>query len=187
LWRRFGAAPAGFADDALQSLVEEAAGVALDDFFARCVRGRDELDVAAALRSVGLEVVASYEGEDEPGAQPAWLGALLKEDAALTVTSALDGGPAVAAGLYAGDEIVALDGFRVDLASLKERLATRKPGDRVALTVFRRDQLRTVELTLAARPFDKFSIAAVAAPTDEQAAAFQAWMGSPLATLSADK
>jgi predicted metalloprotease with PDZ domain len=75
---------------------------------------------------------------------------------------------------------VALDGFRVEPSSWKERLSLRRPGERVSLTVFRRDQLRTVEVTLAERPKDEFEIAPVEAPTDAQRAAFLAWTGQPL-------
>jgi predicted metalloprotease with PDZ domain len=181
LWRRFGSRGEGFPDGAVQALVEEAAGVPLGELFDRFVRGRDELDAAPLFATVGLSVKASWAEEPPPGATPAWLGATFKDDhGAVLVTGALAGGPAAKDGLYANDQILALDGFRVDAASLKERLATRRPGERVKLTLFRRDELRTVELTLTERPKDKYEVVAVDAPTDAQRAAFLAWTGHPL-------
>jgi predicted metalloprotease with PDZ domain len=181
LWRRFGQPGEGFADGEVQTVFEEAAGVPLGQFFNKYVRGRDEIDPTELLASVGLTVEASW-GEDPPaGGSPAWLGVLTRDDhGSLMVSAQLAGGPAEAAGLYAGDEIVALDGFRVQASTLKERLALRRAGERVSLAVFRRDELRTVEVTLTERPKDKLEVTPVEAPTDAQRAAFLAWTGHPL-------
>jgi predicted metalloprotease with PDZ domain len=96
------------------------------------------------------------------------------------VTSVLDGGPGMQHGLYANDEILALDGFRVDLSTLKDRLAAKKPGDRVELSLFRRDELRAVNVVLGRRPPDKLEVVPVDDPTDREKALYQAWMGAPL-------
>jgi predicted metalloprotease with PDZ domain len=181
LWRRFGQEKRGFADADVQSLFEEAAGVPLGDFFDQCVRGRDEIDVAPYLQNIGLTVEISHGEEHPAGGAPAWLGVNTRDDhGTLVVTAALSGGPAETAGLYANDELVALDGFRVEPGNWKERLSTRRAGERVALTVFRRDELRTVELTLGERPKDSFKIVPVESPTDAQRSAFLSWSGHPL-------
>ena len=58
-----------------------------------------------------------------------------------------------AAGLSAGDALVALDGLRItDPASLDRLLAAYAPGDSVELHVFRRDELRQFRVTLGAPP-----------------------------------
>jgi predicted metalloprotease with PDZ domain len=181
LWQRFGARGVGFPDDHVQALFEEASGIGLGEFFDRNVRGREELDPAPLLRTVGLAVKEAHdEGDEEPKAPAAWLGCLLKDSGdSVTVTSALDGGPALDAGLYANDEIIALDGFRVDLAALKDRVATRKPGNTIALTLFRRDELKTVTLKLGVRPTEKLEVVPVEDPTPDEKAAYQAWLGQP--------
>jgi predicted metalloprotease with PDZ domain len=172
LWRRFGQAGEGFPDGEVQSLFEEAAGIPLGEFFDKCVRGRDDIDATPFLEPFGLSVEASS-SDDSPAP---WLGVNTKDDhGALMVTAQLAAGP-----LFANDEIVALDGFRVDQAGLKDRLAQHKPGDRISLTVFRRDELRTVELVLAERPKDKYEVSPVDSPSDAQRAAFLAWTGHPL-------
>jgi predicted metalloprotease with PDZ domain len=88
--------------------------------------------------------------------------------------------PAHRAGLYAGDEIVAEDGFRVDRAALWDRLCERGPGGKVRLTVFRRDELVEVEVALGPPPEDTIWLEPVADPTAAQRAAFEAWSGAPL-------
>jgi len=182
LWQRHGKSGQGFADGALQALVEEASGIRLDEFFARNVRGREELDCNPLLRTVGLELKIGGDEEDEK-TREVWLGCTFKDNGdTVLIASALDGGPATASGLYAQDEIIALDNFRVDLAGLKERLATRKAGDQVTLTLFRRDELRTVVATLADKPPEKYEIVPVAKPSDAQRAAYLAWLGKPFPT-----
>jgi serine protease Do len=62
--------------------------------------------------------------------------------------------PAEAAGLRAGDLIVAIDGQPIDyVAQVQERVAFKHPGDRVAVEVARKDGKRAVvNVTLAAAP-----------------------------------
>jgi predicted metalloprotease with PDZ domain len=183
LWQRYGRSGTGFPDDAAQALFEEATGLGLGAFFDRHVRGREELDHARLLRTVGLSVQPKLRDEDEP-AEP-WLGINTREDGeALVVATALDGGPAVDGGLSAGDQLVALDGFRVDAKSWKERLAAFKPGDRVTLHVFRREQLRTVSLTLAERPPDEVKIKPAPDATPVEKALYESWMGTPFPPAS---
>ena len=70
-----------------------------------------------------------------------------------------DGGPAQAAGVAAGDVLVALDGLKVAGAkAMDEMLARRRAGDEVALHVFRRDELMCFRLPLAEPPADKYSL-----------------------------
>lgn len=175
LWRRFQADGAGYADEALQGIVEEAVGLDLDDFFAAAVRGRKELDLAGALGGVGLTLRRSAgEGEEQAGG---YLGASTRQDGPrLRVTEALEGSPAQRGGLQAGDELVAFQGWRVDDASLGDRLRASRPGQRVRLAVFRRDELRELELELGVRPRDQVEVVPIAGASDEQKRAYADWM-----------
>ena len=66
-----------------------------------------------------------------------------------TVTQVHTGSPAAVAGVYAGDEIVAVDGWRADEKAWRQRLAERGAGETVTLALFRRDRLVEVSLALA--------------------------------------
>jgi predicted metalloprotease with PDZ domain len=85
-------------------------------------------------------------------------------------------GPAYHADLSVGDEIVALDGYRVSEATLSERLADRQPGDRVTLTLFRRDELREVTLALGQRPYNQVKITPLPDATAQQRSLYEAWL-----------
>lgn len=175
--------------------------MSLGEAFEHLVRGRGEIDLERRLAWVGLRLEADWDGEPKktagsgaPGQgtsvgagagtddAPPWLGARLNRDGARTVVAGVPAGcPAEAGGLYAGDEVLALDGLRVDAGSLPARLAARRPGDVVTLTVFRRDQLRELRVTLGTRPRDRFEVVALPeAEVDAPARArYQAWMGEP--------
>jgi predicted metalloprotease with PDZ domain len=183
LWHETERTGRGYADDALQPLVEEAAGVSLDDFFAHAVRGRGELDLEAPLATVGLRLERRANGggggagaattEEQP-----WLGVSLAQTGdRLKVTEVLEGGPAAASHLYAGDEIVALEGFRVDETGLKDRLGAFRPGDTVRLHVFRRDELRELPFALGRRPLDKIEVVPNPNASPSARAAYLAWLG----------
>ena len=47
------------------------------------------------------------------------------------------------------------------------------------MTIFRRDELRRVDVTLADKPVEKFKIAPADEATAEAKAAYQAWLGEP--------
>lgn len=161
-----------------QAAVEQVAESSFADFFGSYVAGTDELDYAGALGCAGLQLSWGYEKAPEDGGAPAWLGLITRsESGRLKVTQARADGPAYAAGIYAGDELLALDGFRLDEERLKARLAERRPGDGVTLTLFRRDELLHLPVTLAAAPHDTLTIEQVAEPTAEQRQIYEGWLG----------
>lgn len=164
-----------------QRAAELVAGSSLEEFFRRYVRGREELDYNASLAGVGLQLVPAPGDKSKPAAEKAYFGANLRQDGdRLLVTNVLAGSPAYNQGLYANDQIVALDGARVNLDSLNARLNDRKPGDEVRLALFRADDLRTVTIKLGARPEAGYRIVPVRDPTPEQARLYEQWLGAPL-------
>ncbi|MEO7398797.1 MAG: PDZ domain-containing protein [Ilumatobacteraceae bacterium] len=71
-------------------------------------------------------------------APPAWLGirADIDADGRVVVMEVLDGGPAAAAGLQAGDVLVAIDGIEIaDLETLRAVLNSYSAGDTIIATV----------------------------------------------------
>ena len=94
-----------------------------------------------------------------------------------TVTSVLSDGPAYAAGLLAGDEILALDGRRLTASTLDARLRSLKPGQEVIITYFRRDQLRSAKITLAGKPDGRWTLRKMRDASDAQKSAYEEWLG----------
>ncbi len=179
----------GLPEDGVEHAAAEVLGAeAARAFFARHVAraGEVALDLgfvgleAKRRRAQGFDDSGGSAGKREVEAPAGWLGVLLAGGEKVSVASALEGGPAWAAGLYPGDEIVAVDGFRVDREGLWDRLCELGPGGALDLTVFRRDELVEVEVPLGEPPEDTVWIEPVAAPSPEQRAAFETWCGVPL-------
>jgi predicted metalloprotease with PDZ domain len=184
-------ATAGLPEDGVEAAAAELLGAdAARAFFDRWVRGTAPL--APDLEVVGLRaqrrVPASL--DDKGGTPPrrnaedpaaGWLGAeVASSGGRLVVKTVREGSPAWRAGLYADDELVAEAGFRIDRAGLWDRLRQLGPGGTLRLTVFRRDELVGVDVTLGESVEDTIWLEPVASPGEGQRAAFEAWAGVPL-------
>ena len=176
IWQRYGQTGEPHPDD-LQPVFEEATGLALADVFERQIRGTDDPELGEELRHVGLELRASADpAQIADGSAAVWIGATIGGS---KVTAVLDDSPAAAGGLSPGDEIVAIDGFRVTSeGELRSMAGARKPGDVVELAVFRRSRLIRITVRLGAAPPTRYEIAGVADP-GPAAARYQAWLGEP--------
>jgi len=164
-----------------QKTCELVAGSNLEPFFARYVRGRAELDYDAAFIAAGLRLDRTGPIDvSHPASQRAWLGAELnQQDERLIVSRVLAGSPAYDQGLNANDQIVAVDGTRVNKEMFETMLTARRPGDVVRLTIFRFDDLRTLEIRLGVHMDVLFRILTLPQPADEQRQIYQGWMGEP--------
>jgi predicted metalloprotease with PDZ domain len=166
-----------------QRACEQMAGDSLDDFFRRFVRGREEMDYNAAFGGAGLQLLTTVVRPDGHAPDPrAFFGATLRQDGdRLTIVNVPSDTPAYEQGLNSGDQLIAIDGVRAStLDFFNARVAERKPGDEIQLTIFRADDLRTFRIKLGGRVEENYRIVPVKNPTPEQARIYQAWLGAPL-------
>ncbi|MCC3436072.1 MAG: M61 family metallopeptidase [Microcoleus sp. PH2017_29_MFU_D_A] len=168
----------GFTPEELQSAIESVAGMDLSDFFARYVDGTEELPYNEYLEPFGLQI---WVDESEQTPRMGWtLGA---ENGRQMVKFVEAGSPAQLAGIDAGDELLAIAGFRVNAEQVAERLKDYQPGDTVEVTVFHQDELRTCSVTLAQPRPGRYSIVPVDRPSTIQKQNFTGWLGVPLSNL----
>lgn len=174
LWRRHGARGVPHGED-LQPLFEEVTGLSLAEVFDRQIRGTEDPDLPGELAHVGLELRAAADpAQLAEGGAAVWLGATC---AGARIATVFDGGPAQAAGLSPGDELVALDGFRAATeADLRSLVGARRVGDRAVLTVFRRHRLVEVPIAIGAAPPTRYELASRPDP-GPAAARYQKWLG----------
>jgi S1-C subfamily serine protease len=80
-------------------------------------------------------------------------GAWISPDTSTGDPAVIDGSPAQAAGLKAGDIVTAIDGRRIDAANgLDDILSLYEPGDRLTLSVLRGGEELQIGITLGTRP-----------------------------------
>jgi predicted metalloprotease with PDZ domain len=165
-------------DGGYRAAIEQVApGTSFAELFERYIAGVDELNYERALGYAGLRLDWKHERASDQA--PAWLGIRTKnEHGHFKVTHVLANGPAYAAGIYAGDELLALDGFRLDEGKLKARLAEHSAGDTVTFSLFRRDELLHVPVRLAAAPADKLALVPREDATPGQRRIYEGWIGS---------
>jgi predicted metalloprotease with PDZ domain len=157
------------------AIAREATGVDLTPLYRRHVAGTVEPDFAEALATVGLRTeVARPEDAEKP-----WLGLATRvEGGRVVVDEALHGGPGLAAGLSAKDELVAVDGRRVG-ADLDLALRGAKPSDMIALDVFRNDRLVRLRARVGRNPAPALKIVPLPRVSAAARRRFTAWCGRP--------
>ena len=178
----------GTLDDAMRLLWHSSRGGAID-----------ERDIAAALREIGgrsyaKELAAWVHGRGEMplstlfdaagiGQQEtaaglaASLGLRLAEGAfsGVQVKSVLAGSAAAAAGISAGDELLAADGWRIRrLDDAQQWLAT---GEAFELLLVRDQRVLRLTLQAAAKPASSLSLSAAEKPSASAASLRRGWLG----------
>jgi predicted metalloprotease with PDZ domain len=143
--------------------------------------GQAAAGTAAAQAPAGAASAGPAQGSPPDAAAQAprevRVGFQFKMDGGRTVVgNVLAGTPAWRAGVNAGDELVALDGIRVDAMSLGARLQERAPGTAVTLTVFRRDELINLALPVESGPPQRLALHPVDAPAAEQKTLLEHWL-----------
>jgi len=148
LWSRFGKSEQtfGLSEDGFGEIIEDATGLDLHHELVRWVEGTADLPLPELLLPLGIQMTQEA-AKDEPPSLGLWTAQRGHDLVAKTV---LKDGPAMRAGLSAGDVLIALDGLRVNETSLKNQLGRKRPGDRVSVHAFRRDELLTIDIELEA-------------------------------------
>ncbi|MDH3761253.1 MAG: PDZ domain-containing protein [Gammaproteobacteria bacterium] len=159
LWQEYLEHAPGVEPDRIQQLVNEISGQDLGEFLHAAIYGTGDLPLAVLLDSVGVDVIQRPASnlQDKGGKEPNGelprvdFGAMLKaENSGLAIQRLSEEGSAQLAGLAAGDQIVAVDGLRLDLAQFENKLLRAEPGDFWYLHAFRRDELRLFEVEMQA-------------------------------------
>ena len=166
LWQRYGrefyrGKQAGVEENEVEALIEEATGVALGRLFSDAVHGTRDLPLTDLLAPFGVTLVPEVAAG--AAAKPT-IGARLRGGADCTLAAVYEGGGAHRAGLSAGDTLIALDGLRVTGTNLDTLLARYRPGDKVEVHAFRRDELRTAKLKLDGPEVMRYRLTAAAKP-----------------------
>jgi predicted metalloprotease with PDZ domain len=162
----------GYTPEQFKAVAEEVAETPLKEFFQQAVESTEELGYTEALDLFGLRFK-----QPSNGTEKAWLGADTRIDnGRLIVAKLLRGTPAYAAGMDVDDEIVAIDDYRVRADQLSKRLESYRPGDKVSMTVARREKLIRIELTLGEEPQKKWELEVLPDASAEQKRNFNEWL-----------
>lgn len=152
LWHEFGKTGLGTADDTVLNILDSYSGVDIADFLREQLYAKQSLPLESLLNQFGLEVTRSVPADDNSlkaadGPAPVNLGAKYKASSAgLELLSVYHDETAYNAGLSASDRIIAIDHLQVTDANVKSVLSRYRPGQKVTVHAFRRDELLTLDL-----------------------------------------
>jgi predicted metalloprotease with PDZ domain len=180
LLKRVTAEGSGFPEAEYRRTCEEVAGGSLGAFWRDVIDGTRELDLARYLATVGLgfrREPKKEDGETAPGRRP-WIGAVVQRSGDhLAISTVRSDSPAERAGLCARDEIIAVDGARVNAEAWEKRVDSMTPGKPVELAVLRGGALREILVTPGSRDATVLKIVPLAKATRLQKDAYRAWLG----------
>ena len=153
LWQRYGRdfyttgkdAGKGVTEADVDALFDEISGLKLKRFLDQWVRGTDDLPLEQLL--AGFAVAYADAGK---AAKPSLGVRTVREANDTRLANVYEKGAAHKAGLSAGDILVALDEIRVSATNLDSLLARYRVGDALTLHAFRRDELMSFKVKLAA-------------------------------------
>ncbi|MGL1833864.1 M61 family metallopeptidase [Rhodocyclaceae bacterium SMB388] len=180
LWQRHGQTGVGVSEDGLFELFAEVAergapgsGRKLSGWLRRTVSGTGDLPLERLLKTFGVA------WRTEAASKGPVLGVKLAGGNNETrVANVFDGGPAQLAGLSAGDVLIAVDGLKVGGAdAVDAMLARRKPGERLELHAFRRDELMRFDVVLAPAPESDVKLSLRPKPGAAALALRKGWLG----------
>ena len=172
MWERFGKSERGFSEAQLRDTIAEVADENLDYFFTRYVETTDELPFDDYLNPFGLYLKTVAES-DAP-----YLGIKVQsENNREVITFVAARSPAALAGIDAKDQLLAIDGIKVDAQSLSERLKDYQAKDTIQVSVFHQDELKTLNVTLAQPQSNRYELAVKDNLSEQQQQNLCGWLG----------
>ena len=169
LWRASGAGPIAEAD--IAAAFAAVGGRSYAREIAAWVHGTEELPLPMLLEAFGIE-----SRRDKAGFAAALGLRLAESGSAVLVKQVLAASPAARAGVSAGDELMAVDGWR--LRRLDEAQQWIAPGAAFELLVARDQRLLTLRLKPDPSPAPLLALALAAAPSSRAAGLRRAWIGA---------
>ncbi len=156
LWQDYLAGNVGFNDDTIQLKIEHLLNKPYPALFNSLLRSVEELPLAQLLKTADINLLTfPQSSQSDKGGKAikesanADFGAFLQQKGDyLQVVRVSDQGAAQTSGLSAGDNIIAVNQLKLNLAQFETMIAHKKAGDSVAITAFRRDELMQFKVLL---------------------------------------
>ena len=162
----------GYTNSDFQKVCEEVNGTSLQKFFNDYVYGTKLIDWDKYFSYAGLELVS-----EDSSAIPAIGLNLYEMNSKLMVSSVITGSSAEDAGLDIGDEIIALNGERVNMAQFNKKIEKSQLGDKITLSIFRDNKLKEIELVLKEAKLPNYKIEKIENPSELQKNIYENWLG----------
>lgn len=172
MWQQFGREEIGFTPQQLQKTIESIAEKDLSQFFTRYLDTTEELPLAEYLQPFGLEIKEIRENSPTPQTGMT----VVNEEGKTKVQFVEAGSPASLAGIDPGDEVLAINGFRVNADRWRDRLLDYQANDTIQVAIFHQDELQTHALKLAEPQPTEYKVVPVKSPSQQQQELLAGWL-----------
>lgn len=184
----------GYTTDDVIRFSSEVAGKDLREWFHRTLEEPTNLDYQRYMERYGFEWkqkdapiqgdVESTDSNAEKSAQsperPAYLGAeVVGQQGKAILEKIVATGPAAQAGLSAGDELIAVNGYRIASENWADRLSIYSENETAEFLIARRGKLHTVNVKFATPDTNTWTLKRVETPTEQQQANWKKLIGLP--------
>lgn len=160
----------GFTEDRLKEVCETVNGKNLDDFWKNYITGVEELPLENYLLECGLKL----ENENEPS-QCSLDIETYSEAGKYIVTKVFAGGSAFESGINSGDEIIAVNGIRVNSELLSKRMKDFSVGDEIKMLISRSGFINEINVKLL-KPLPLYKITESEVKSDQQKKYLAKWL-----------
>jgi len=179
-----GAAAAGYSPGAFEAEVERVAGSDVSDFVENLLQTTDDPDVDGALAWYGLRLdrePASSAAQSAGNNPPAGFGVIWDlSGERLLAEQVVLGHAGARAGVLPGDELLAIDGFRVTPGTYAAQAQRLQPGQQVELTLARHERLLRLKVDVQAAIADRYAIGTAEKMRRSEQQRLEAWLGREL-------
>ncbi|MBI3711421.1 MAG: PDZ domain-containing protein, partial [Burkholderiales bacterium] len=145
-------------------------------WWAQYVDGKAEIPFTELLAQVGLQSLLEA-GKDDEQKEEWFTGWKIRDAGEFPVVTEVErDSPAWNAGVVAGDTLIAANGLRLSIKDLNDKLWLSQTTP-IKLAVFRRDELRDIDLTPSRQVKGKFKLKALDQADDVQKSLNASWLG----------
>ncbi len=175
LWAEYGRDASGVTEEDVKRTLVLVGFSDVDEFFSAYIHGRAELPLTELLLRYGIALSwrvqtdsRDFGGEEKFAsalATSVGIGGIVRDSAmGLEVVQVYAGGTLQVSGIASGDVIVAIEGLKASETLLSDQLQIRRPGDVIPVHLFRRDEMRVLDLEFLPAAADT----CVLAPLDDE-------------------
>ncbi len=159
----------GYSEKEMLAITELIAGISLDDFFERHIYGTEPLDYNAYLSYAGLELKDTSDARYDIG----W--SVSNKEGKFIVAKIDAGSSAAVAGINANDEVLAVNGFRMN-SQWSKCLYDKSAGDEVDVIISRSGRIHTFRMRLLPNQKKSYVIHVIENPDAGQLKIREAWL-----------
>lgn len=168
----------GYTDAEFKTTLEKISGKSFDNVYKDYVNGVKTIDYNKYFGYAGFALI-----DDAAKGNDAYLGAVTAlKDGKIMVTNVSRQSPAWNSGLNVNDEILSIDGNRINnvsdprLSEVEKFISGKKAGEKITISFSRDGLIRQTELTLIRNPNHRFRVTALPNLSEAQLAVRKRWL-----------